>query len=103
MKQQSKKADKAEEASKNAVQSAEESKRMMSTIFTTIGIADGDQVVEAVKTKEGAVVKVENAEYESHFAFIDQETGVMKEDVEDLRSEVEALRAQMSKLSRQKR
>ena len=37
------------------------------------------------------------------YHFIDQETGVMKEDVEDLRSEVEALRAQVSKLSRQKR
>lgn len=69
---------------KKPLKKAKELEQMMSTIFTKIGIKKGNRVVVAVKTKEGAEIKIINPEYVDRIAGLEQQSVSILEELDEL-------------------
>jgi predicted nucleic acid-binding Zn-ribbon protein len=92
------KAKKAEDDAKLAKETADKTKQMMGTIFTDIGIQQGNQAVAAYSTREGATIKVENQEYEDRILNLEQVHESNQDEVEFLKDKINRLEDQVEKL-----
>ena len=64
---------------------------MMGTIFTGIGIQQGNQAVAAYSTREGATIKVENPEYADRILNLEQVNESTQDEVEFLKDKINQL------------
>ena len=81
---------------------AEKSERILNAVFQMESKQDGDQVVDAVSTREGVKLIVHNPVVDERFALIENDLLLVKEDVDDLKDDMNNNREDVEDLMKQK-